>query len=114
DEVEHVLLRYPSATASALHLARIDAVLGGDLRDDRGDECLAIGRSAVRSLCRRRRLNGLLLRRGHVPDALARSRHGLVGRGLSGRLGGRFLTLWLCATCCSSALAADHGELRPH
>src|SRR2546421_778571 len=43
DEVEHVLLRYAPPTARALHLARIDAVLGGDLRDDRGDERLAVG-----------------------------------------------------------------------
>src|SRR5712691_3752625 len=95
DEGKDVLLRYASATARALHLARIDAVLRGDLRHDRGDECLAIGRRAVYSLRRRCRLDRLLLRRGHLADPLARGRHGLIGRGLSGRLRGFFLTLWL-------------------
>ena len=42
DEIEDVLLRHAAAAAGALHLAGVDAVLGGDPRHHRGDERLAV------------------------------------------------------------------------
>ena len=58
DEGEDVLLRHAAAAAGAGDLARVDAVLGGDARDDRRDERLPFpdgSRTGVRAAaCRSR------------------------------------------------------------
>ena len=61
DEAEDVLLRHAAAAAGALDLARVDAVLGRDLRDHRRDERLAVrglpsaaGGAELRLCCGRR------------------------------------------------------------
>ena len=95
---EDVLLRHAAAAAGARHLARVDAVLGGDARDDRRDERPAVAarrrrRGAVRRAPARLRLGGLLRLRGRRDDASARRRRRLgrrlLGRGLGRRLARR-------------------------
>ena len=71
DEREDVLLRHAAAAAGALHLARVDAVLGRDPRDDRGDEAVPLPDGCARGWCgagccgrRRGGSLGLAARRG--------------------------------------------------
>ena len=77
DEGEDVLLRHAAATARALDLARVDAVLGGDPRDDRRDERLAVARRVLAS-------DGLARARGRTSDSF----DGLRARGRLNRSGG--------------------------
>ena len=92
DEGHDVLLRDSPAGAGARNGRGVDAVLGGDARNDRGDECLSVpcGGGRDRRGCGGRlggRCGSGSRRRWSGRHRLGRRRHGLGGGG--SRLDGR-------------------------
>jgi len=92
DERQDVLLRHPSARARPRDRARVDAVLGGDARDDGRDERPPVAhgrrRGDRRGLRDGRRRLGLRLGR-RSGGRLGRRRGGSLGRRSGGSLGRR-------------------------
>ena len=105
DEVEDVLLRHATAGPGARDDGRVDPVLGGDARDDRGDEGPSVAgrlRAVAATVARRRRggqarpaRRGLLAAAGAGAAATGSGRGRRLGaaaqRAAGARLGGRDL-----------------------